>query len=462
MGNRQRLTWDKGAATPDKEASPPPQIPANDRTEKSEHPAAQPDPDYAKYKEGDPSAWAEDIHPGPYDTAAAPATPGYREPADHPAAKPGKPMSASDQSEEEIRRTTELKAAKCIRVATIMLGDPAEGVAEEQHVAAIEAQALDLMDLPEDQLRSTLERLGMADEEEADKEASMDITARLDRLESGLERIAEKIGIAGNLFGQMDEPYMEEDLLETPTEEDAMLEDMLAQDEPVVEEDAMLEEMLAQDDDLDDDEEEMLAAMLCGRTAADDEEEKEEEEEEKEGGKKAEEEKQAEEKEAKKSQDEDEEADEDKESACKQAEEKEAEEKEASLDIQLEDPMGLMDTSAPSSDSDLELLYRTAEDDENDKGGKPEKGKIPPQFEKKDKDEEKAKEEEDKAEEKEEEAQDEGEKEGGKKAAALRPQPKEPSTGAQALGTVQKSASSEIGDLSSLWEHAPDVSSVFK
>jgi|GEM_PF-3204526 len=461
MGNRQRLTWDKGAAASDKEASPPPQIPANDRTEKSEHPAAQPDPDYAKYKEGDPSAWAEDVHPGPYDTAAAPATPGYREPADHPAAKPGKPMSASDQSEEEIRRATELKAAKCIRVAAVMLGDVPEGVDEEKHVLAIESQALDLMDLPDDHLQSTLERLGMADDEESDKEASMDITARLDRLESGLERIAEKMGIAGNLFGQMDEPIieepMEEDLLETPLEEeDAMLEEMLAQDEPVVEEDAMLEEMLSQDDDdLDDDEEEMLAAMLCGRTAADEEEEKEED---KEGGKKA----------KKGEDDEDEEADEDKESACKKAEEeekkeeKEPEEKEASLDIQLEDPMGLMDTSAPDSDTDLELLYRTAEDDE-DKGGKPEKGKIPSQFEKKDKDEEEGKKEEDKAEEKEEEAQDEGEKEGGKKKGTdLRPQPKEPSTGAQALGTVQKSASSEVSDLSSLWEHAPDVSSVFK
>ena len=48
-----------------------------------------------------------------------------------------------------------------------------------------------------------------------------------------------------------------------------------------------------------------------------------------------------------------------------------------------------------------------------------------------------------------------------KKKAALRPQPKRASRGAKTLGGVSKAASSEVGDLSKLWESAPDVSRFF-
>jgi hypothetical protein len=47
------------------------------------------------------------------------------------------------------------------------------------------------------------------------------------------------------------------------------------------------------------------------------------------------------------------------------------------------------------------------------------------------------------------------------KKAALRPQPKKASKGAKTLGGVSKAASSEVGDLSKLWESAPDVSRFF-
>ncbi len=62
-----------------------------------------------------------------------------------------------------------------------------------------------------------------------------------------------------------------------------------------------------------------------------------------------------------------------------------------------------------------------------------------------------------------EEDKDEEEKDLKKeeKKAAQNPQPKKASTGAKRLGGVSKEAASEVSNLSSLWESAPDVSRFF-
>ena len=56
---------------------------------------------------------------------------------------------------------------------------------------------------------------------------------------------------------------------------------------------------------------------------------------------------------------------------------------------------------------------------------------------------------------------DEDEKEAGKKAASLKPKARKASKGARSLGSVTKTATSEVNDLSKLWAVAPDVSDVF-
>jgi len=58
-----------------------------------------------------------------------------------------------------------------------------------------------------------------------------------------------------------------------------------------------------------------------------------------------------------------------------------------------------------------------------------------------------------------EEAADEEPKAG--KKAAVRPQARKASNGVRTLGAVSKVASSDVNDLSKLWESAPDVSKVF-
>ena len=66
-------------------------------------------------------------------------------------------------------------------------------------------------------------------------------------------------------------------------------------------------------------------------------------------------------------------------------------------------------------------------------------------------------------EEAEEESDEEAEEEeAGKKASTKqRPQARKTSKGAKSLGAVTKAASSEVNDLSQLWESAPDVTDVF-
>lgn len=163
--SRRRLTWNG------RTASAPPAMPGYQ--EPSIHPAAYPDPEADAYENGDTSSWAEDPHPGPYPNSFHPALPGTEEPMGHPATDPAHyfPAGVTKQASRQLRAAMEAKAAKCIRIAQSMLGKSAS-------VSAVEDQALDLMNLTERQIQAALKRIaedGMA--QDVPTEASADLLA---------------------------------------------------------------------------------------------------------------------------------------------------------------------------------------------------------------------------------------------------------------------------------------------
>ena len=142
---RKRLTW----AADNRKASAPPATPGYG-TEDQDHPAHQADPPYEEYKKGDPDAWAETPNPPPYPEGNPPALPGYDgEDQDHPAHEPNPRVP----KEASLKAMVQKKAGICVRVARAMLGPKAP-------TAAVEDQALDLMDMPERELQATMKRLG--------------------------------------------------------------------------------------------------------------------------------------------------------------------------------------------------------------------------------------------------------------------------------------------------------------
>jgi hypothetical protein len=143
MSTRTRSTW-----AADKNAGQAPAVPGYG-TEDQDHPAHQAEPDYAKYKKGDPDAWAETPNPPPYPEGNPPSVPGYdTEDQDHPAHK--RPPRV-----EKIKLSSmvEKRAKKVLVIASRLLG--AEATRE-----AIELQALDMMDWDDGQIENTLGRLG--------------------------------------------------------------------------------------------------------------------------------------------------------------------------------------------------------------------------------------------------------------------------------------------------------------
>ena len=231
MSQRQRLTWAGEARRASAAPATPNEGPAS--------PAHQPDPEATKYENGDTSSWAEDVHPGPYPQSAHPATP------DEGPASPAYKAAALER-----------KAAKCIRIATAMLGD-AEGDAAK--VAAIEDQALVLMDLNDASIKASLSRLGMDDEEEEEEEedASKKASDRFAGLESRMARM-ERILI--RLAGE------EEEEVEEEVEEAAKK----AAEEEEVEEEVEEAAKKASDDDVDEDEE-AASKAACGDMPMDEE-----------------------------------------------------------------------------------------------------------------------------------------------------------------------------------------------
>lgn len=201
---RERLTW--------KQASPPPQMPAVDRTEGPDHPAYYEDPKMDKYEKGNTSTWAEDPKNPMIPESAPPAMPGNltTEELSHPATsqfergadKPEKPATVKAAS---LTSLVEKKAHLCVRIASAIMPGAT--------VAAVQKRALELMDVEEDQLMATAATLNIAaeaPEEEAkmeekevevSKEGSHDLTARLATLESNYGRLVKAMA---NFFTSAD------------------------------------------------------------------------------------------------------------------------------------------------------------------------------------------------------------------------------------------------------------------
>lgn len=446
--NRQRMTWGGKSATGPvlpveeaarkaaeaKRASAHPQTPDEGIT----HPAGYPDPTQpAAYENGDTSSWAEDPHPGPYRTSPAPAVPvddgGYK----HPATQPGAPAkNASD-----LRVAVEHKAAKCLRIASAVLGSEITAAAEAGDKVAtsmIEDQALDFMDLPDARLAATLRRLEAAKEdpekllrkmlagedgeevEEEEEEEEVEETAS--KKSASDDKLAEVMSMLAGLQAQLAEMKAGGGhKAEAPVDaEEAMLAEMMKEEAkkaeaPVdaeAEAEAMLQAMLAE-------EAKMAEAPAVAEAPA-----------------KAE--------------------------APVEAGKSLAQYLEDDMDISMDaidDPMGLLGDPMLQGGDDEVLASLFASD---------------VKVAKKAEDEEEVEEEgDDAAEGEDEEIEDEAaEEDAGKKAAVakaaadakLRPQPKKAGAGAKTVGTQVRTAGarSDIDELSKIWESAPDVRKAFQ
>ena len=368
-----------------------------------EHPAHKADPEVDAYlidNDGngtgsEPADFAEDVAPAPYAQSAAPASYGWE--PEHPAAKAdAKGAAPSEKKAAMQRKAAERKAAKCIRIAQALLG---QGVDAD----TIEDQAVDLMDLSNDAINSTMDRLSAAFLADEDIEA-------YSRAQNDAQ-----LGYGGSKEAD-DADMVAEELLAT------MLAEELEEEKEAYlmgGEEAEAGHHHAEDDQeacggnyagmeaSDDEVESMLAEMLdpeAGEHCADEEEV---------------------------------EATELLESDPVAPMMEEAPMGEIGLEMMAEDPMGLGD-EVEANDEMLAQLFggRMAADDEDDADDK-------------DAEEHCA----------DDDADDE--KEAGKKAASLKPKARKASNGARSLGSVTKSASSEVNDLSKLWAVAPDVSDVF-
>jgi len=143
---RNRTTWGQAS----RKASAPPAVPGYGK-EDQDHPAhSQDDPGVHQYENGDTSSWNEDVRRPPYPEGNPPAVPGYdSEDQDHPAHKrnPRVPKDAA------LSAQITSKAAKCLVLARHQLGKAASQ-------DKVESQALDMMDLPDKFIESSLKRLG--------------------------------------------------------------------------------------------------------------------------------------------------------------------------------------------------------------------------------------------------------------------------------------------------------------
>lgn len=405
--SRTRMTWGgKSANGPTlpieqaaRRASAHPQTPDEGIT----HPAGYADPAQDAYENGDTSSWAEDVHGGPYRTSPAPAVPvddgGYK----HPAAQPGAPAkNASD-----LRASVEQKAAKCIRVASALLGSEISKAAEagdKMAVSMIEDQALDFMDLPDARLAATLRRLEAASEdpekllrkmlaseegeefEEDDDSEEVEETASK---KASDDRMAEVMSMLAGIKAEV-EALKGHKAEESVDAEESLLAEMLA-------EEGMTE---ASDADVDVEAEEMLAAMLA-----------------------------------------EEQAPVAPEAPAQGSLAQYLDEESADVSMDLgEDPMGLLDDPMMEQGDD-EILGSLFASDMKVAGKKAEE-----------------------EEEEEEEVEFEDKTANTRLASKIRPQVKKASVGAKTVGTQVRSAGarSELNDLANIWESAPDVTAVFK
>jgi len=497
--SRQRLTWTRQADA-SKTASPPPQIPAVDRTEGPDSPAYLPDPPADKYQNGDTSSWAEDPHPAPYPEGPPPAMPGNgtTEEVTHPAnvtpavvAPPTGPTTEAEAdarapkaaSEIQLKQAAENKAALCVRIvqATMSSGT----------VADIEKRAMAMMDLPDAQIAATAATLNItADDDEdqdeasddddddkmSNKKATQEMTARLAKME---KQTAKLVKAFSDFFGMDD--LMDDDEVEL---------DMMIEDNGDMSDDELMATLTSMADDVDGDGIDQSDNAFPGNQANDEFDRGEESEgtemydegdmlaslmaELSEGGHMASDAELSVEPLATGASIQSgeggnvnpEPAPVTPEVEQMDGSEKTAEDEDPSEnDIQLTagaDPMGLMDedsTTASGPNDELLALYA---DLDLPKTAKAKKGDD--EEEEEEEDDDAGTDEEAEADDEEYDADDEGKKGGKKKAASTqRPQPKKASAGPKTLGTVPqtKQAKDEIAELSAIWDQAPDVREFF-
>ena len=457
--SRERMTWNEGTTevpVDDKQAAEAPATPG----EGPASPAYKEDPAQDAYAKGDTSSWAEDPNPPPYDNGEAPAVPSEKQAAD----------------------ILERKAAKCIRLATAMLGG-------EASVEAIEDQALAFMDMEDSAIGSSLSRLAEDEEkkEEDEKGAEAEAAKTIQEDKEHAAEAKKADDSADEAIDDDDAKAAEADLAKESSEKTGY-EDRLANIEnalrslvpdafptkeadfepghvtdegwdpgataPAMDEDeAMLEVMLAEEG-MSHDPEAMLEAMLAeaeaeafttdGTMSADPGEGE--------------------------GMDQNDPAS----FGAGPGSESDGNEGMSNVDMagamgddllvedvavadpevvmvedMVADPMGVMARELDAKDSEmLAVLFGKdaaedkAEKEDHDEGAvKDDEEHIADLEEDKDEDEKALKKEE--------------------KKAAQNPQPKKASTGAKRLGGVSKEAASEVSNLSSLWESAPDVSRFF-
>ena len=402
---RRRLTWEEDGLG--KRASS--ELPG----EGAASPAHQPEKGVDAY--GMDSDFGSEPHAGPYGNGEHPAYP------DEGPASPAFKAAALER-----------KAAKCIRIATAMLGDAAT-------VAQVEDQALALMDLSDRAIQASLERLADDDDDDDDddeeeveeveveegKKKASSLAARIARLERVLIRLAE----SEDPEGDDDDAKGSEDPGEESKKKAGMDEDMDEDDAAAAEgleakkkadwhsghrapggwdpgsEEAMLEEMLVEE------------GMY--------------------GGNKGDE------------------------SKSHRDYEGMGHEEGMMYPMSHEEGMEvghIVHSDEMGMDDEMMMLAKLfdksadipAGEDKKEKEDH-EKGAIAD-----DKDHIKKLKKDEK-----EDKKDLKKDEESKKKASLKPQPKKESTGATRLGGVTKAAKSEISDLSQLWNSAPDVSKFF-
>ncbi|NBR68013.1 MAG: hypothetical protein EBT79_12230 [Actinobacteria bacterium] len=345
-----------------------------------------------------------------------------------------------------VRASAERKAAKCIRIATALLGSKVASAALRGDKIAtdlIEDQALDFMDLPDARLANTLLRLeastedeetllrkmlaaegGEGDAEAEDEEAPakgskkaaegelmaaiQDLKAEIQALKAGKHHMGgdEPAPVqAGHHMGGDDEALLAEML-----EPEKMGGHHMGEDD----DEALLAEMLEQEKmgghhmGEDDDTEAMLAEMM----------------KEAEGAPAV--------------------------VAPQAAKHHHMAEDEEPVMGGFEDPMAMGDGETMSEDEEsilASLFASRAASDESDETAEDEEAEAKASK---------------KAGESDEEIEEEVEVESSKKAS-LRPQPRKASVGPKTLGgqTRVASAGGDLGDLARLWASAPDVSKVF-
>jgi hypothetical protein len=485
---RQRLTR-KLAEQQGKKASPPPQMPAVDRTEGPASPAYYPDPDADKYENGDTSSWAEDPHSPMEPESPPPAMPGNltTEELDHPGTSefsksPESPEKAMEEGggggkkQASLKELAERRATLCVRLASAMM--PKASALE------VEEKAVSLMDLDDSKLKAAMEAFSVfagedKDEEfeegeesegtkefdeqrDAGKKAAHDVTARLDKLESAFGRMVKAMSSFFGMEDDEDEGMSDKELMAYLMAEDmdgdgvdqneadygysdkkSMDDDMEAmamkhrmaeeEEEEMEEEEAMLRAMLEEMD-------EEMSVMASHAEDVTDGLAKGQDVQSGEGGN----------------------VHPDPAAHTPVVAQSDGGEKKASnaaendIDIATgSDPMGLMDVTA-SADDELLALY--ADLDLPKTAGEEEE--VEEEDEEEDEDDDAGTDE--KAEKDDEEF---GHDDEGKKASARqRPQPKRASAGAKTLGNVSgmpKAAHDEIAELGKLWETSPDVMSAF-